>query len=50
MICAMKRNLCHRQKVRNRNCNRNLKTYKALVESQAHQGTSLFTRAVMNQR
>src|SRR6218665_2253064 len=32
--------------VRNRNRNRNLKTSKALLKSQAHQGTSLFTSAV----
>ena len=30
---------------RNRNRNRNLKTSKALLKSQAHQGTSLFTSA-----
>src|SRR6218665_2497876 len=30
---------------RNRNRNRNLKTPKALLKSQAHQGTSLFTSA-----
>ena len=32
------------------NRNRNLKTSKALFESQAHQGTSLFTSATTNQR
>src|SRR6218665_1118098 len=35
---------------RNRNRNRNLKTSKALFRSQEHQGTSLFTSAVTNQR
>src|SRR6218665_832819 len=30
--------------------NRNLKTSKALLKSQAHQGTSLFTSAATNQR
>ena len=30
--------------------NRNLKTSKALLKSQAHQGTSLFTSATTNQR
>src|SRR6218665_2302053 len=35
---------------RNRNRNRNLKTSKALLKSQAHQGTSLFTSAATNQR
>src|SRR6218665_1763964 len=30
--------------------NRNLKTSKALLKSQAHQGTSLFTSAETNQR
>src|SRR6218665_1027492 len=34
----------------NRNRNRNLKTSKALLKSQAHQGTSLFTSAATNQR
>src|SRR6218665_3668990 len=34
----------------NRNRNRNLKTSKALLESQAHQGNSLFTSAATNQR
>ena len=34
----------------NRNRNRNLKTSKALLNSQAHQGTSLFTSAATNQR
>ena len=33
-----------------RNRNRNLKTSKALLKSQAHQGTSLFTSAATNQR
>src|SRR6218665_160692 len=33
-----------------RNCNCNLKTSKALLKSQAHQGTSLFTSAATNQR
>ena len=32
------------------NRNRNLKTSKALLKSQAHQGTSLFTSAATNQR
>ena len=32
------------------NRNRNLLISKALLKSQAHQGTSLFTRAVTNQR
>ena len=32
------------------NRNRNLKTSKALLRSQAHQGTSLFTSAATNQR
>src|SRR6218665_841417 len=36
--------------LRNRNRNRNLKTSKALLKSQAHQGTSLFTSAATNQR
>ena len=31
-------------------CNRNLKTSKALLKIQAHQGTSLFTSAATNQR
>jgi len=31
-------------------CNRNLKISKALLKSQAHQGTSLFTSAATNQR
>src|SRR6218665_2174916 len=35
---------------RNRNRNHNLKTSKVLLKSQAHQGTSLFTSAVTNQR
>src|SRR6218665_924478 len=35
---------------RNRNRNRKLKTSKALLKSQAHQGTSLFTSAATNQR
>src|SRR6218665_1209640 len=35
---------------RNRNRNRNLRTSKALLKSQAHQGTSLFTSAATNQR
>ena len=35
---------------RNRNRNRNLKTSKALLKSQAQQGTSLFTSAATNQR
>src|SRR6218665_428430 len=35
---------------RNRNRTRNLKTSKALLKSQAHQGTSLFTSAATNQR
>src|SRR6218665_149301 len=35
---------------RNRNRNRNLETSKALLKSQAHQGTSLFTSAATNQR
>jgi len=30
--------------------NRNLKISQALIKSQAHQSTSLFTRATMNQR
>jgi len=30
--------------------NRNLKTSKALLKSQAHQGTNLFTSAATNQR
>src|SRR6218665_2868607 len=34
----------------NRNRNRNLKISKALLKSQAHQGTSLFTSAAANQR
>src|SRR6218665_3956501 len=34
----------------NRNRNRNLKTSKALLKSQAHQGTSLFTSAATDQR
>src|SRR6218665_4167979 len=34
----------------NRNRNRNLRTSKALLKSQAHQGTSLFTSAATNQR
>src|SRR6218665_198545 len=34
----------------NRNRNRNLKISKALLKSQAHQGTSLFTSAATNQR
>src|SRR6218665_1071749 len=34
----------------NRNHNRNLKTSKALLKSQAPQGTSLFTSAATNQR
>src|SRR6218665_3353829 len=33
-----------------RNRNRNLETSKALLKSQAHQGTSLFTSAATNQR
>jgi len=33
----------------NRNRNRNLKISKALLKSQAHQGTSLFTSAATNQ-
>jgi len=33
---------------RNRNRNRNLKMSKALLKSQAHQGTSLFTSALEN--
>jgi len=32
------------------NRNRNLKTSKALLKSQAHQSTSLFRSAAMNQR
>src|SRR6218665_496619 len=32
-----------------RNRNRNLKTSKALLKSQAHQGTNLFTSAATNQ-
>src|SRR6218665_2370463 len=32
------------------NRNRNLRTSKALLKSQAHQGTSLFTSAATNQR
>src|SRR6218665_1787109 len=36
--------------LRNRNRNRNLKLSKALLKSQAHQGTSLFTSAATNQR
>src|SRR6218665_302190 len=32
------------------NCNRNLKISKALLKSQAHQVTSLFTSAATNQR
>ena len=41
-----------RPRLTNRNCNhsRNLKTSKALLKSQAHQGTSLFTSAATNQR
>src|SRR6218665_1236032 len=35
---------------RNRNRNRNLRTSKALLKSQAQQGTSLFTSAATNQR
>ena len=34
----------------NRNRNRNLKIYEAPLKCQAHQGTSLFTSAVTNQR
>jgi len=33
-----------------RNRNHNLKISKALLKSQAHQGTSLFTSAATNQR
>jgi len=35
---------------RDRNSNRNLKTSKALLKSQAYQGSSLFTSAATNQR
>src|SRR6218665_334184 len=35
---------------RNRNRNRKLKTSKAQIKSQAHQGTSLLTSAATNQR
>ena len=36
--------------IRHRSRNRNLKISKALLKSQAHQGTSLFTTAATNQR
>src|SRR6218665_1204002 len=38
------------RRISDRNRNRNLKTSKALLKSQAHQGTSLFTSAATNQR
>ena len=40
--------LCSRERAGNRN--RNFKTSKALLKSQAHQGTSLFTSDATNQR
>src|SRR6218665_2372261 len=41
---------CANRRLGHRNHNRNLETSKALLKSQAHQATSLFTSAATNQR